>query len=112
MWDSLPLECQGGHGRVTHSLDFLQVQQRTTTAYVLTALWVCGTALPVLLFVALLRNWRAIFTTYRSRLLAMRRGEYFFDRFAYREEHANRYVGFQVAAMTFSAVTFVLFYFY
>ena len=33
----------------------------------------------------------------------MRHGDYFFDRAKYREEHANRYVGFQLAGITLMA---------
>ena len=35
---------------------------------------------------------------YRDRIMAMRRGRYFFDRDIYREELANLYIGYQVCA--------------
>jgi hypothetical protein len=39
--------------------------------------------------------WRGIFVRYKQRLLAMRRGEYFFHRLAFRESGASLYIGFQ-----------------
>ena len=44
---------------------------------------------------------------YRERIMAMRRGVYFFDRLLYREELANLYIGYQVAGMTLSGFFFM-----
>jgi uncharacterized membrane protein len=41
-----------------------------------------------------------IFKLYKTRLLAMRRGEYFFERQMYTQYKANRYLGYQVTGMT------------
>lgn len=51
----------------------------------------------------LVANWTSIFWTYRKRAIAMRKGQYFFDPLLYREEHSNKFLGFQIAAMTLCA---------
>ena len=106
-----------------------------------------GSFVPALQFAILLFNWWHVFTLYRERVYAMRRGKYFFDRYAitgreplphthpptttsrpahvrrrsrvratdprcahsalYREEDANKFVGFQVAGMTISSISFM-----
>ena len=62
-----------------------------------TAFVAVGSFVPALQFVFLLLSWAHVFKIYRERVYAMRRGLYFFDRGLYREEEANKYVGFQVA---------------
>ena len=103
-----------------------------------------GSFVPALQFAILLFNWWHVFTLYRERVYAMRRGKYFFDRYTcpdlrhaatphttsrpthvrrrsrfcathqrcahsalYREEDANKFVGFQVAGMTISSISFM-----
>ena len=55
----------------------------------------------------LLGNWFHVFFVYRQRLLRMRRGQYFFNRKVYREEGANKFIGYQVAGMTLSSFFFM-----
>lgn len=45
-------------------------------------------------------SWRMVFHSFRRHTLMIRRGDYFFDRAAHREEFANRYIGYQVSHMT------------
>ena len=41
--------------------------------------------------------WRGIFARYRTRLLRMRRGDYFFKREEFREVDSSMFIGYQVA---------------
>lgn len=58
---------------------------------------------PLVQYLVLLGSWVHVFALYRQRLLRMRRGDYFFERKHYREEAANKFVGYQVAGMTCAA---------
>ena len=44
--------------------------------------------------------WRGIFVRYRTRLLKMRRGDYFFKRLEFRESGSSMFIGYQVADPT------------
>ena len=50
-----------------------------------TAVVAVGSFVPAVQFAILLFNWWHVFTLYRERVYAMRRGKYFFDRALYRE---------------------------
>ena len=50
--------------------------------------------------------WRGIFGRYKSRILAMRRGDYFFDRRTFRETSSSSYMGYQVAFVTIASLIF------
>ena len=71
------------------------------------ALFVVAAVLPALCFLVLLGNWVHVLMLYKRRMLALRRGVYFFDRATYREDFANQYIGFQIAGMTLSAFFFL-----
>ena len=47
-------------------------------------------------FIIVVSQWRGIFSLYKQRALALRRGEYFFDRHGYDQMKANRFLGYQV----------------
>lgn len=50
-----------------------------------------------LIFGCIVYQWRAIFRSFRQHSFRLRRGDYFFDRAAFREEVANKYIGYQVS---------------
>ena len=50
--------------------------------------------------------WRGIFRRYKRRILAMRRGEYFFNRRSFRETSSSSYMGYQVAFVTVASINF------
>ena len=50
--------------------------------------------------------WRGIFRRYKRRILAMRRGEYFFNRRSFRETSSSSYMGYQVAFVTVASIIF------
>lgn len=45
-------------------------------------------------------NWIAIFAAFRRHTFLLRQGAYFFERPLFRVQYANRYIGYQVSAMT------------
>ena len=87
---------------------FFVTTKLKSTQYIIITLDLVGVVLPIFQYTVLVLNWFAIFKTYKARVLDMRHGEYFFDRANFREEHANRFVGFQVAGLT---ITSFIFYF-
>ena len=62
---------------------------------------------PAVQYLILVGNWAHAFYIYRQRIMRMRRGDYFFNRKLYREEGANKFVGYQVAGMTLSSFFFM-----
>ena len=56
--------------------------------------------LPFTQYMLLLANTWHTFHLYRTRSLAMRRGDYFFPRQKYTQDYCNRYIGFQVPERT------------
>ena len=64
-------------------------------------------AIGVIQLAYVLSLWRGIFVRYRTRLLRMRRGDYFFKREEFRESGSSMFIGYQVA---FIAVVSIIFF--
>ena len=55
---------------------------------------------PLVPTLVILYNWYFIFAAFKRHTYLMRQGTYFFERRLFRAEYANRYIGYQVSAMT------------
>ena len=56
-------------------------------------------AIGVVQLAYVLSLWRGIFARYRTRLLRMRRGDYFFKREEFRESDSSMFIGYQVLGL-------------
>ena len=68
-----------------------EVQDFLRTAF-LAATAVAG----IVMILVFTMQWRWIFSNFKSDVFALRRGEYFFAKDKFREEYANKYIGYQV----------------
>jgi hypothetical protein len=62
------------------------------------------------LLLTVVGQWFFIFQNFKSDSFELRRGAYFFDKALFREEYANKYIGFQVAHMTVSFMVITVLY--
>lgn len=84
----------------------LQAAGSTTYTAMVEIITILGMITLILIFVG---QWFFIFKNFKSDSFELRRGACFFDKTKFREEFANKYIGFQVAHMSISfiIVTFV-----
>ena len=63
-----------------------------------------------LIYGCIFYQWKAIFRSFREHTFMLRQGDYFIDRAAFREEVANKYIGYQVSHMTISFTLLTILY--